>query len=64
MTCENCLMFTHCRYDIDRNGETCEHFMGKRLSESELWGIYLKSGFDDVMPFAEYKKRYENGRKG
>ena len=27
MTCENCLMFTHCRYDLEGNGTPCEHFI-------------------------------------
>ena len=29
MTCNDCLMFTHCRYDLERNGDTCESFIDK-----------------------------------
>ena len=29
MTCKDCLMFTHCRYDLERNGEPCENFKNK-----------------------------------
>ena len=29
MTCKDCIMFTHCRYDLERNGEPCEHFKDK-----------------------------------
>lgn len=25
-TCEKCLLFTHCRYDLTRTGQPCEHF--------------------------------------
>ena len=64
MTCKNCIMFTHCRYDIDRNGEICEHFIGKRQDEAELWGDYLKRGFDDLMSFSEYKNRCNGDGKG
>lgn len=27
LTCENCIMFTHCRYDLNGNGKLCEHFI-------------------------------------
>ena len=29
MTCENCLMFTHCRYDLHGDKEPCENFKDK-----------------------------------
>ena len=29
MTCEQCLMFTHCRYDLECLGNACEHFIDK-----------------------------------
>ena len=31
MTCENCLMFTHCRYDLTGSGEPCKNFIDKSL---------------------------------
>lgn len=31
MTCENCLMFTHCRYDLSGNGVPCENFIDKQI---------------------------------
>lgn len=42
MTCENCLMFTHCRYDLEGNGKPCGHFKDKlkivRCKECKHWG--------------------------
>ena len=29
MTCKDCIMFTHCRYDLNGNGEPCENFKNK-----------------------------------
>lgn len=29
----------------------------KRATEDELFGVYLMRGFDDIMPFVEYKTR-------
>ena len=34
MTCENCLMFTHCRYDLERNGKPCENFKDNKAREN------------------------------
>lgn len=31
MSCKDCLMFTHCRYDLERNGEPCEHFKSNEI---------------------------------
>ena len=36
MTCKNCLMFTHCRYDLERNGEPCENFKDKSVLEKQI----------------------------
>ncbi len=33
-TCENCSMFTHCRYDLERHGEPCEHFKVNTVREN------------------------------
>lgn len=29
LTCENCIMFTHCRYNLNGNGKPCKHFKDK-----------------------------------
>ena len=46
-TCENCLMFTHCRYNLNGNGERCDHFKDKSRY------IELPCAVDDTVYFIE-----------
>lgn len=55
MTCENCLMFTHCRYDLEGNGTPCEHFKNKADVIEERHGKWMPTNIPSYFGGMIYK---------
>ncbi len=53
MTCENCLMFTHCRYDLSGNGKPCENFIDKQIINTQK-GVGTASAVSSHTPNTHY----------
>ena len=63
MICEECLMFTHCRYDMEDIGHPCEHFKDKnsfikviRCRDCLLCKPTAADGIVSCIRKSEYKK--------